>query len=76
LTETDGIIKIGDTAETTASETAASGAVTEPFKIRKRIGYTTYDVEAHFSPNSRETLDEKILRLIRNEALKDGGETS
>jgi hypothetical protein len=69
-------------AETTAPETSASesaaesrdgGALTEPFKIRKRIGNTTYDVEAHFSPKSRETLDEKILRLVRGEAMKGGG---
>jgi hypothetical protein len=69
--------------ESPAPETAASGAAAEPrdggvltgpFKIRKRIGYTTYDVEAHFSPNSRETLDEKILRLVRGEAMKNGGE--
>ena len=73
---TEGIIKIGDMAETTAPETATGGAVAEPFKIRKRIGNTTYDVEAHFSSNSRETLDEKILRLVRGEAMKDRGKTS
>jgi hypothetical protein len=72
-------------AETAAPETAVSGAAAEPrgdeaqikpFRIRKRIGSTTYDVEVGFSPGSRETLDEKILRLIRNEAMKGGGETS
>jgi hypothetical protein len=82
LAETEKIIKIGDMAETTAPETSASesvaephdgGALTEPFKIRKRIGNTTYDVEAHFSFNSRETLDEKNLRLVRREAMKGGG---
>ena len=85
MAETEGIIKIGDMAETAAPETSASESVAEPpdgesltgaFKIRKRIGNTTYDVEAYFSPNSRETLDEKILRLVRGEAMKDGGKTS
>jgi hypothetical protein len=83
--KTEGIIKIGGLTETAAPETAASGAAAEPrdgaalikpFKIRKRIGSTTYDVEVLFSPGSRETMDEKILRLIRNEAMKGGGETS
>jgi hypothetical protein len=80
--ETEGIIKIGDTAEVPPPETAASEAAAEPrggealikpFKIRKRIGSTTYDVEVLFSPGSRETLDEKILRLVRGEAMKGGG---
>jgi hypothetical protein len=53
-------------AEARDSETLA-----EPFKIRKRIGYTVYEVEARFNPRSRETLDDKILRLVRGEARKD-----
>jgi hypothetical protein len=40
--------------------------------MRKRIGYTIYEVEARFNPCSRETLDDKILRLVRGEAMKDG----
>ena len=82
MAETEGIIKIGDMTETTAPETSASGAaveprdgeaLTEPFKIRKRIGNTAYEVEVRFNPSSRETLDEKILRLVRGEAMKDIG---
>ena len=73
---TEGIIKIGDMAETTAPETATGGAVAEPFKIRKRIGNTAYEVEVRFNPSSRETLDEKILRLVRGEAMKDRWKTS
>jgi hypothetical protein len=45
------------------------------FSIRKRIGCTTYEVEARFNPASRETLDDKILRLVRGEAMKDSGGT-
>jgi hypothetical protein len=39
--------------------------------MRKRIRSTTYEVVVHFSPASRETLDEKILRLARGEALNE-----
>jgi hypothetical protein len=77
LTETEGIIKIGDTAAGGAATEAWDGEkLTKPFKIRKQIGSTTYDVEVLFNPSSRETLDEKILRLVRGEAMKDGGGTS
>lgn len=34
----------------------------------KRIGHTTYRVSVHFSNTSRETMDEKIIRLIQNES--------
>ena len=64
--ETKEIIKNDGTAEAPA----------EPFKIRKRIGNTDYEVEVRFNPSSRETLDEKILRLVRGEAMKDHGKTS
>jgi hypothetical protein len=47
--------------------------LTKPFKIRKRIGYTAYEVEVYFNPASRETLDDKILRLVRGEAMKYDG---
>ncbi len=33
----------------------------------KRIGSTTYRVSVHFSKTSRETMNDKILRLIKNE---------
>jgi hypothetical protein len=62
----------GNTQQETASngteaEAGNSGALTKPFKIRKRIGFTAYEVEVRFNPASRETFDEKILRLIRGE---------
>jgi len=34
----------------------------------KRIGYTTYRVGVHFSAASKETAEDKILRLVKNEA--------
>ena len=36
--------------------------------FKRRIGQTTYRVGVHFSDTIRETMDEKIIRLIRNEA--------
>jgi len=36
--------------------------------ITHRIGHTTYKVNIHFSGTSRETMNDKIIRLIRNEA--------
>jgi hypothetical protein len=40
--------------------------------MRKRISSTTYEVTVHFSGTNDETLDEKILRLARGEALSEG----
>ena len=39
---------------------------TIPF-MTKRIGNTTYNVSAQFSQTSTETLDKKILRMIKND---------
>jgi len=36
----------------------------------KRIGKTTYRVKVHFNPNSRETMSDKIIRMLRNEVKK------
>jgi len=36
--------------------------------FEKRIGKTTYRVKVHFNPNSKETITDKIMRLLRNEA--------
>ena len=33
----------------------------------KTIGKTTYRVKVYFNPNSRETMSDKIIRMIRNE---------
>jgi deferrochelatase/peroxidase EfeB len=33
----------------------------------KRIGKTTYKVKAHFSTTSKETMSDKIKRMLRNE---------
>jgi phosphotransferase system IIB component len=33
----------------------------------KTIGKTTYRVKIHFNPNARETMSDKIIRMLRNE---------
>ena len=35
--------------------------------ITRRIGQTTYKVNVHFSRTSRETMNDKIMRLIKND---------
>lgn len=42
----------------------------EPRSFTKRIGSTNYRVSVHFSRTSRETIEDKILRLAKNEAAK------
>lgn len=36
-------------------------------KMLRRIGSTTYEVSAYFSETGKETMSDKIIRLIRNE---------
>ena len=36
-------------------------------KMTKKLGNTTYDVFVHFSKTSKETMTDKVMRLIRNE---------
>ena len=39
----------------------------EQFVLRRRIGSTNYRVRVCFNPNSRERLEEKIRRMIKND---------
>jgi hypothetical protein len=43
----------------------------EPVKLLKRIGSTTIEVTVHFSNTSKETLEDKLLRMIERE-VSDG----
>ena len=38
--------------------------------MTKRIGSTTYKVSVHFSRTSRETMSDKLVRLIERDAVK------
>ncbi|MCL2223174.1 MAG: transposon-encoded TnpW family protein [Oscillospiraceae bacterium] len=40
----------------------------QPHKILKRIGSTNYEVSIHFSQTSKETLEDKMLRLMLRDA--------
>ena len=42
----------------------------KPLYITKRIGSTTYKVSVHFSRTSRETMSDKLVRLIERDAVK------
>ena len=39
--------------------------------IRRKIGNTVYRVSVHFSNTSKERLEDKVLRLARNDAMSD-----
>jgi hypothetical protein len=42
-----------------------------PQVLQKRIGSTTYVVNVRFCENAKETLEDKILRLIESEATRN-----
>ena len=63
---------------TTAStpDNGASAAATarerrEPIKLLEQIGSTTIEMSIHFSKTSKETMEDKILRLIEREVTTD-----
>jgi len=51
----------------------AAQSALEAGVFTKRIGYTTYRVGVHFSGVSKETAQDKILRLVKNEAAVGKG---
>ena len=55
------------TADKSAAGISGKNAVKEPLNLLKRIGSTTYQVSVYFSETSKETLEDKILRLIERE---------
>ena len=59
--------------ETTGAKTWGNTADAEPVRFQKRIGSTVFEVAVYFSQTSKETLDDKILRLIKNEAFAERG---
>ena len=42
-------------------------ASTESFALHRRIGSTTYRIGIYFNPNAKETLNEKVCRLLKND---------
>ena len=45
---------------------------TESNTFTKKIGQTTYVVRFHYNENARETMQEKINRMLVNEAMRAG----
>ena len=39
----------------------------EPFVLHRQVGSTTYRIRLHFNPNAKETLDDKVRRLLKND---------
>lgn len=54
-----------------AKEKGVQGTEEAP-KFTRRIGTKTYEVRVHFSKTSKETMQDKILRLIQNENFASG----
>jgi len=51
-------------------DTANTAQMTNDTRIPQmitKLGHTTYEVNIHFSKTSKETMTDKVLRLIRNE---------
>lgn len=47
--------------------TTANNKTANVRKFKRRIGQTTYRVGIHFNKASCETMDDKIIRLVRND---------
>ena len=66
---------LNKTPEQLFTEITANNAVTpeavslpdKPIIMLKRIGSTTYQVAVHFSRTNRETMNDKVARIIRRE---------
>ena len=41
-------------------------------KITQKLGNTTFDVHIHFSKTSKETMTDKVMRLISNHKVYNG----
>jgi len=55
------------TGTNAVARTRGGNADAEPIKMRKMIGSIVYEVEIHFAPDAKETLNDKILRLMRRD---------
>ena len=58
------------TATDTSAVKAQGSAHAEPQTFSKRIGQTTFVVSVHFSRDERETMQDKLLRLIESEVRR------
>jgi hypothetical protein len=66
-TETRGLTAAENMKRTDSN--APDGNYTGPLIIQKRIGTTNYEVSVYFNMASKESLEDKILRLALKETL-------
>ena len=50
---------------------ACEGGQSQSATMLRRIGTTNYRVRVHFSDTSTETVNDKILRLVKNEGVME-----
>ena len=65
-----GVYEPMNNAKTTPNMTAAAVTGAKPENapaLVKKIGKTTYVVRVHFSETSKETMSDKIKRMLKNE---------
>ena len=55
----------------TAKAAATMPKKAEPIELRKRVGSTMFIVNVRFNDTSKETIEDKILRLIESEAMSN-----
>ena len=58
------------TSTATSTATTSATSMSEPMKLLKKIGSTTYKVNVYFSNLSSEKFEDKILRLVEREVQK------
>ena len=47
--------------------------VSSGFTFSRRIGNTNYRVNVHFDPDATDTMEDKIMRMICNDVVTNGG---
>lgn len=56
-----------ETTKNAAVTARGSNIPTDPPHMRKRIGSTVYEVRVYFNQDTKEMMEDKILRLARND---------
>jgi len=54
-----------------SSREKESSNAAEPYRFTKRLGSTVYEVNVYLNQDAKETMNDKIMRLIRNEAARE-----
>jgi hypothetical protein len=66
----NSILKGDNLMETLNQNTSVTRENATPMTFRKRIGSTNYIVSVYFSETSKETFEDKVLRLIKLDAAR------